>query len=85
MVPLYPPSSVPRRTWLDVSPPGSDSDASGLARAGITHLLLHSDLFGRWLQDNFTPEQVGRLQRFSDRPLTLILEHKGYALFAVSR
>ena len=66
------------------TPPGSVGDASGLAGAGVTHLLMHGDLFRRWLHDNYSPAQIRKFQEFSDRHLEQIRTYKGYRLFALN-
>jgi len=54
-----------------------------LRRMGITHLLIHLDIFKRWAKNSFDPRDQGLLDRFFEDHLRLIYLKSGVGLFQV--
>jgi hypothetical protein len=54
-----------------------------LRRMGITHLLIHLDIFKRWAKNSFDPRDQALLDRFFEDHLRLIYLKSGVGLFQV--
>jgi hypothetical protein len=54
-----------------------------LRRMGITHLLIHLDIFERWAKNSFDLRDQGLLDRFFEDHLRLIYLKSGVGLFQV--
>jgi hypothetical protein len=50
---------------------------------GVTHILMRTDLVDKYLQDNFTLEEIRRFINRSKKCWKLIYEHSGYAVWDV--
>jgi hypothetical protein len=56
-----------------------------LQRIGITHLMVQTDLLGRYLRQNLTPAQGTLWNEFVARDLHLAFQDRGYALYKIAR
>jgi hypothetical protein len=54
-----------------------------LRERGLTHLLVREDLLASFLNNNLTPDQQERWDRFHHRYLRSLLEQRGYRLYEV--
>jgi len=50
---------------------------------GVTHILMRTDLVDKYLQDNFTVEEIGRFMNLAKKCWRPVYEHKGYAVWDV--
>lgn len=57
----------------------------GLGRKGITHLFLHREIFGRWVEANFSPEGRILVRQFFANELNLLYSHDRYALYGLKK
>jgi len=53
----------------------------GLKDTGVTHLLIHYDIFDRWVKRNFTNKDQQLLQAFSTEYVKLLFSKRGYGVF----
>jgi hypothetical protein len=50
---------------------------------GVTHILMRTDLVDKYLQDNFTLEEIRRFINRSKKCWKPVYEHNGYAVWDV--
>ena len=54
---------------------------AGLKEIGITHLLIHYDIFNRWVKMNFTQKDQQLLKGFFEKHVELLFFKKRYGVF----
>ena len=57
-----------------------DEMAARLNKKKFTHLLIHFDLFQRWVQAIFTDDEIQRINAFFDRHTRKLFSNGGYVL-----
>ena len=50
-------------------------------QSGVTHIIIRSDLFDQWLNDNFDGKEKDRIKTFWQTHLRLLYFKNGYGLF----
>jgi hypothetical protein len=50
---------------------------------GITHILMRTDLVDKYLQDNFTVEEIRRFMNLAEKCWKTVYEHNGYAVWDI--
>jgi hypothetical protein len=50
---------------------------------GVSHILMRADLVDKYLQDNFTLEEIGRFMNLAKKCWEPVYEHKDYAVWDV--
>jgi hypothetical protein len=56
---------------------------AGLESTMITHLLMHSDIFNRWVKTNFSKRGQGVLEEFLSKHARVVYSQGGYSLYAL--
>ena len=50
---------------------------------GVTHILMRTDLFDKYLMDNFSKEEIARFLNLVKTDWKLIYEFNGYAVWEI--
>ena len=75
-------SSLLMRTVMGSRTPGEI--AARLSGAGITHMMLQTDIFSRWVNEDFDAGKRALFKAFLRRYTALIYSHRLYGLVALS-
>jgi hypothetical protein len=68
---------------LAVSAGDDKSFRNDLDALGCTHLLMHMEMSGKFLRDNYPPQTIDQLSRRLDRETEVIHDTKGYRVYRI--